>query len=164
MEGQNDFTAQIMQAECQLSGISITGEVTGGFIRLLTRWFRATLHIAAAPGMETKYSIKFPFATTHSAYGTPISCGSFLADVPLITESASPPRKANNFSEVTVRRSTFFPEHTHLLISGIVSCVLISTLDSGDVAFMVLDRAPSQIGAFGRLGIFRIGRQFLTEA
>jgi hypothetical protein len=159
MEGQKEFTAQIMEAECQVSGISITGEVSGGFIRLSAHWFPATLHITAAD-METKYNIKFSLAVL-SAYDTPRS-EFFIPDVPLIAEPASPPEDDNCF-EASVRRSTFSPGHTHSPSSGTVSCAMIATLDSGYVAFMVLGRAPSRTGAFERLGIFKIHQLFLIE-
>jgi len=159
MEGQNEFTAQIMQAECHVSGISITGEVTGGFIRLSTRWFPATLNITAVTDIKTGYSIKNSLASL-STYNA-ARYEFFWPDVPLIAEPASPPEN-NSFFEPSIRRSTRSQVHNHSPISGTISCVMIATLDSGYTAFMVLGRAPSPTGAFHRLGIYQI-HHVLTE-
>jgi hypothetical protein len=160
MAGQDECTARILQAECQVSGISITGEVSGGFIRLSARWFLATLHIAAVTGMKTEHSIIYSFAGL-PVYNVPRS-EFFWPDVPLVKESTSS-SEDNSFFEPSIQRSTFSPGHTRPPISGTVSCVMITTLDSGYVAFMILGRAPSRPGAFERLGIFKIHQLFLSE-
>lgn len=152
---EEGLTARILEAECQLSGISRTGEVSGGFIRLSARWFPAKLEVIEDLDCKTKYNIVHSMSAP-SHYNT-LRSEFFWPDVPM-EASISPSGHAA--LQTSVQRSSY---DSQLTISGTVSCVLIAMLGGGYFAFMVLGQASSRAGAFERLGIYKVHHIFLIE-
>lgn len=149
----NGLTADVLEAECQPVGVSLTGRVQGGFITLRGRWCQQILrfgrrnHLIFEPPDEDYFSEVLP--GTGSA--NPLI---FRPDTMLEVQSY---QAAGGVTRQYLQRSRlYYSTEASRNINHPVYCVCITAPTApmnGMFTFLVLDRAEGKDDAYHRLGL-----------